>query len=164
MSGDGEALAYVRKLQSAGRSPVRHWPGFGHLIPESSGVYRFTDADGRRVYVGEAKNLRRRLAEQVMSYRIGKPWTPDNPPSPNICEARNLLINVARHQRDGEHLYDKNGKIDPGDPEHVEALNRAFAYIDGLSVQWVRCPAKLRKRVEYLAGRCVLDPRCGGAS
>src|SRR5690606_24256142 len=39
-------------------STYRPAPG---TIPESPGVYRFRDADGRVIYVGKAKNLRSRL-------------------------------------------------------------------------------------------------------
>lgn len=45
--------------RSAG-SPLSFRPPSGS-IPESPGVYRFSDADGRVIYVGKAKNLRQRL-------------------------------------------------------------------------------------------------------
>lgn len=37
--------------------------GFIQSVPESSGVYLFKDKDGEIIYVGKAKNLRRRLSQ-----------------------------------------------------------------------------------------------------
>lgn len=158
-----EALALVRKLQAAKPYPVRDWYDFEHLIPATPGAYRFTDRDGLRVYVGKAKRLRDRLSRQVMPRRLGKPWTSERPPPRGVCTKRNLLINVLKDQRDGRELVRAHANIDQGDPSAIEALNTAFRTIDGLAVQWVECPADMRKRVEHLAGRCVFDRRCAGA-
>ena len=156
-----EALALVRKLQTAKAYPVREWYDFEHLIPKTPGAYRFTDPDGLRVYVGEAeKSLRNRLSKQVMPHRFGRPWTLERPPPRGVCTSRNLLNNVLKDQRDGRALVEPFANIDQGDPGAIEALNRAFHTIDGLAVQWVKCPADMRKRVEHLAGRCVFDRRC----
>ncbi len=44
----------------ASRHPLAYRPASGS-IPEQPGVYRFSDSDGRVVYVGKAKSLRSRL-------------------------------------------------------------------------------------------------------
>ena len=156
-----EALALVWKLQAAKAYPVRDWYHFEHQVPNTPGAYRFTDPDGLRVYVGEAeKDLRNRLSKQVMPHRLGKPWSLERPPPISVCTGRNLLNNVLKDQRDGRELVRAHAKIDPGDPVAIEALNAAFRTIDGLAVQWIVCPADMRKRVEHLAGRCVFDRRC----
>ncbi|MFL6027777.1 MAG: GIY-YIG nuclease family protein, partial [Friedmanniella sp.] len=42
------------------RHPLAYRPASGS-IPEQPGVYRFSDAEGRVIYVGKAKSLRSRL-------------------------------------------------------------------------------------------------------
>ena len=155
-------MALVQKLQAAKVYQVRDWYAFEHLIPATPGAYRFTGADGLRVYVGETdKSLRERLGKQVMRGRIGKPWTLERRPPAGVCQSRNLLNNVLKDQRDGRPLAKPpEYTIDPGDPTVIEALNAAFRTIDGLAVQWVECPVDMRKRVEHLADRCVFDGRC----
>ena len=153
----------VRKLQAAKAHRVRDWYDFQHLIPKTPGAYRFTDPDGLRVYVGEAENLHNRLSKQIMPHRRGIPWTLERPPPLTVCQARNLLNNVLKDQRDGRELVPPHARIDPGDPAAIEALNEAFRAIDELGVQWVECPVEIRKRVEHLAGRCALDLRCTSA-
>ena len=44
----------------ASRHPLAYRPAPGS-IPEQPGVYRFSDAEGRVIYVGKAKSLRSRL-------------------------------------------------------------------------------------------------------
>ena len=159
----GEALSFVRALQGAKPYPVRSWYTFERLIPRKPGAYRFTDGRGVRVYVGEAARLRERLRYQIMPSRYEKaPWTLDNPAPRGVCRGRNLLNTVLRDQRDGLNLFDSEGNIDQADPAVLETLNRAFRRIDGLAVQWIECPPDLRKRVEELAARCILDPSCYG--
>ena len=48
--------------------PASYRPAPGS-IPESPGVYRFRDGTGRVIYVGKAKNLRKRLG----AYRVANP-------------------------------------------------------------------------------------------
>lgn len=84
---------------------MRDWNAFVHEIPPKPGAYRFTGADGLRVYVGETdKSLRERLRKQVMPARIGKRWTLRHPPPAGVCRSRNLLGNVLKDQRDGRRL------------------------------------------------------------
>lgn len=151
-----KAMALVRKLQAARAYRVRDWHSFERLIPAAPGVYRFTNADGLRVYVGQASDLRVRLRYQVASARIDNPgWTP-NPSVGGV----NLVNKVAKDQRDGRGW--SSYKIDPSDPTEIEALNATLDAIDGLSVQWVECQdgKNKRERVEHLADRCVFDGRC----
>jgi hypothetical protein len=61
----GEALLDLRG--SLARASSVDWSRFGFersfldTLPETPGTYRFLDADGRLLYVGKAKNLRRRV-------------------------------------------------------------------------------------------------------
>lgn len=161
----GEALSFVRALQGAKPYPVQSWYTFERLIPWKPGAYRLTDGRGVPVYVGEADRLRKRLRYQIMPSRYEEaPWTLDNPAPRTVCQRRNLLNTVLRDQRDGLNLFDSKGNIDQADPAVLEALNRAFRRIDGLAVQWIECPADLRKRVEQLATRCIFDPSCCGGA
>lgn len=155
-------MALVQKLQAARAYQVRDWNAFVHEIPPKPGAYRFTGADGLRVYVGETdKSLRERLRKQVMPARIGKRWTLRHPPPAGVCRSRNLLGNVLKDQRDGRRLAKPpEYTIDTGDVTVIEALNAAFHTIDGLTVQWVGCPVDLTERVEHLADRCIFDRRC----
>lgn len=47
-------------------------PDFLDTVPHAPGVYRFYDEAGRLLYVGKAKNLRRRLAQYRTTRRIKK--------------------------------------------------------------------------------------------
>jgi len=46
---------------SGGRAGAPHWRPAAGSIPDEPGVYRFSDATGRVIYVGKAKSLRSRL-------------------------------------------------------------------------------------------------------
>ncbi|WP_285776140.1 excinuclease ABC subunit UvrC [Microtetraspora sp. NBRC 13810] len=60
-------------MRSAG-SPLSFRPAPGS-IPESPGVYRFTDAGGRVIYVGKAKSLRQRLNSYFADFASLHPRT-----------------------------------------------------------------------------------------
>ena len=98
-----------------------------------------------------------------MPHRLAKPWTLERPPTLTVCQGRNLLNNVLKDQCDGRELVPPNARINPGNPAAIEAPNEAFRAIDRLGVQWVECPAEIRKRVGHLAGRCAFDLRCANA-
>ena len=157
-----EARKLVRKLNRAEEYKVRDWPKYHHAITQEPGAYRFTDADGFRVYVGESRtNLRARLRFQIRPATFGHRWTLSDPPPKGICRGRNLLNNVLKDQNDGRPFTKPHSVIDPDDQTTIDALNRAFRYMSELVVQWVRCPdGDMAKRVEHLASRCALDDRC----
>ncbi len=64
--------------------PSTYRPAVGS-IPESPGVYRFRDPNGRVIYVGKAKSLRQRLnsyfADVAGCTRAPGRWSPPRPPS-----------------------------------------------------------------------------------
>jgi excinuclease ABC subunit C len=43
------------------------------LIPENPGVYQFIDSDGVTIYIGKAKNLRKRVTSYFSKTRREKP-------------------------------------------------------------------------------------------
>ncbi len=53
---------------STGSSAPTSWP----VLPVAPGIYRLYDATGALVYVGKARNLRRRLAQYRTATRIKK--------------------------------------------------------------------------------------------
>jgi hypothetical protein len=58
--------------------PTRHQKKFETLLrerlPESPGIYRFWDEQDRLIYVGKARNLRRRLSQYRNAKRIKRHW------------------------------------------------------------------------------------------
>jgi len=60
-----------RLLPDARPLPERLGDAFFRAVPTASGVYRLRDSEGAVLYVGKARNLRRRLA----SYRVANPDT-----------------------------------------------------------------------------------------
>src|SRR4051794_23911761 len=51
----------MRRVGTSSDRSTRGWRPAPGSIPESPGVYRFSDATGRVIYVGKAKSLRSRL-------------------------------------------------------------------------------------------------------
>ena len=54
--------------------PATYRPAPGS-IPEAPGVYRFSDAHGRVIYVGKAKSLRQRLNSYFADLAVLHPRT-----------------------------------------------------------------------------------------
>jgi hypothetical protein len=80
-----ELRALLERLLDAPKHPrAEHPPG---SIPETPGVYLFSDATGKPIYVGQSRNLRARLAQHC------RPSSPEN--------AASFAFNIAKREAEG---------------------------------------------------------------